>query len=66
MVTNHIANGLTNSKGEIVFQDLPTNQNLYIAAKGYFIKNNKNDTTYTMIDIPVRLTKDSTINVTLK
>lgn len=66
VVTNHIANGLTNSKGEIVFQDLPTNQNLYIAAKGYFIKNNKNDTTYTMIDVPLKLTKDTTFNVTLK
>jgi hypothetical protein len=62
-VSGHIANGKTNNKGELVFQNLPTNQNLYIAAKEYFLKNNKIDTSYAILPFPIKLSKDTTISV---
>ncbi|HLO42818.1 MAG TPA: hypothetical protein VK175_00720 [Leadbetterella sp.] len=66
VVTNNIANGTTNNKGEIVFAELPINQNLYIASKGYFLKNNKVDTTFAILESPLKLTKDTTVSLSFE
>lgn len=65
-VVRYIGSGKTNSKGEFQCSDLPLNQNLYIGAKGYFIKNNKSDTTYAIMEAPLKLTKDTTVSLSFK
>lgn len=65
-VVGYIGFGKTNNKGEFQFSDLPLNQNLYIASKGYFLKNNKIDTTYAFLEKPIKLSKDTTISLLFK
>ncbi|MCP9753890.1 hypothetical protein EGI26_01780 [Lacihabitans sp. CCS-44] len=65
-VAGYIGTGKTNNKGEYQFSDLPVNQNLYIASKGYFLKNNKIDTTYTFLEKPIKLSQDTTVSLLFK